>query len=69
MRYLLPHEVRDLNGDEMLVFGQGIQGVIRAGRRPYYQSPEFAGLYDPDPYHLPPAGVKKSRELRGAGLR
>jgi type IV secretion system protein VirD4 len=68
-RYLLPHEVRDLNGDEMLVFGQGIPGVIRAGRRPYYQSPEFAGLYDPDPYHLPTAEVTKSQRLPRAGLR
>jgi type IV secretion system protein VirD4 len=50
-RQLLPEEVRDLPGDEMLVFAEGIPGVIRAGRRPYYLSPEFAGKYDPDPYH------------------
>lgn len=50
-RYLLPHEVRELPGDGMLVFAEGIRGVIRAGRRPYYRSPEFRGMYDPDPYH------------------
>jgi type IV secretion system protein VirD4 len=50
-RYLLPHEVRELPGDEMLIFGEGIPGVIRAGRRPYYRSPEFEGMYDVDPYH------------------
>jgi type IV secretion system protein VirD4 len=50
-RYLLPHEARELSGDEMLVFGEGIPGVIRAGKRPYYQSPEFDGMYDEDPYH------------------
>jgi type IV secretion system protein VirD4 len=52
-RYLLPQEVRELPGDEMLVFGSGIPGVLRAGRRAYYLSPEFKGMYDPDPYHLP----------------
>ncbi len=51
-RYLLPHECRELPGQEMLVFAEGIPGVIRAGRRPYYKSPEFAGCYDPDPYHV-----------------
>ena len=50
-RYLLPHEVRELRGDEMLVFGENIPGVIRAGRRPYYRSPEFDGMYEVDPYH------------------
>lgn len=52
-RYLLPHEVRELPGDEMIVFGDGLSGVLRAGRRPYYASPELNGLCDPDPYHLP----------------
>jgi type IV secretion system protein VirD4 len=51
--YLLPEEVRDLSDDEMLVFADGIPGVIRAGRRPYYDkaTAEFSGKYDPDPYH------------------
>jgi type IV secretion system protein VirD4 len=51
--YLLAQEVRELPGDEMLVFGTGIPGVIRAGRRPYFASPEFKGMYDPDPYYMP----------------
>jgi type IV secretion system protein VirD4 len=51
-RYLMPHECRELPGDEMLAFAQGIPGVIRAGRRSYLKSPEFAGCFDPDPYHV-----------------
>lgn len=50
-RLLLPEEVRDMPGNEMLVFAEGVRGVIRAGRRPYYESPEYEGLYSPDPYH------------------
>jgi len=60
-KYLLPHETRDLPGDEMLVFGEGIPGVIRAGRRPYFLSPEFKGCFDPDPYVY-------GRENTGGGL-
>jgi type IV secretory pathway TraG/TraD family ATPase VirD4 len=50
--YLLPEDVRECEGDEMYVFAEGVPGVIRAGRRPYYETPEFAGLYDEDPYHV-----------------
>jgi type IV secretion system protein VirD4 len=63
--YLLPQETRALGGDEALIFGEGIPGVIRAGRRPYFLSPEFKG-YDPDPYEFgrggqePPAGFWSS---------
>jgi type IV secretion system protein VirD4 len=49
-KYLLPHETRYLGDDEALVFGEGINGVIRAGRRPYFLSPEFKHCFDPDPY-------------------
>lgn len=49
--YLLPQEVRELGANEMLVFGQGLNGVIRAARRPYWQCPELAGMWDADPYH------------------
>jgi type IV secretion system protein VirD4 len=48
--YLTPAEVRELPGDEMIVLADGIPGVIRAGRRPYYRCPELRGMYDPDPY-------------------
>jgi type IV secretory pathway TraG/TraD family ATPase VirD4 len=60
--FLTPEAVRDLPGDEMLVLGDGLPGVIRAGRRPYYQCPELRGMYDPDPYQ---GGGRK--EKRGWG--
>ena len=50
-RYMLPEQVCEMGGDEMLVFAEGVRGVIRAGRKPYYETPEFAGRYDEDPYH------------------
>jgi type IV secretion system protein VirD4 len=51
--YMLPEEVWEMgaDGDEMLVFAEGVRGVIRAGCKPYYEDPEFAGRYDEDPYH------------------
>lgn len=49
--YLLPEEIRELGGDEALVWAEGVKGVIRSGRRPYYKDPLFAGKYDEDPYH------------------
>jgi type IV secretion system protein VirD4 len=59
-RHLLPEEVRDIPDNEMLIFTDRVSGIIRAGRRPYYESPEFAGRFDKDPYH-----VKKSRKTAG----
>jgi type IV secretion system protein VirD4 len=50
-RFLSPEAIREILDEEMFVFCDGVPGVIRAGRRPYYQSPEFAGRYDVDPYH------------------
>jgi type IV secretion system protein VirD4 len=50
-KFLSPEATRELPDDEMLIFCDGVPGVIRAGRRPYYQSPEFEGKYDADPYH------------------
>ena len=47
---LLPHEVRELGGDEMLLFVEGVKSVIRARRRPYWDEPEFRGQYRPNPY-------------------
>lgn len=47
---LLAHEVRELGGDEMLLFVEGVKGVIRAHRRPYWEEPEFRGQYGPNPY-------------------
>lgn len=50
-RLLLPEEVRDIPDNEMLISTDRVTGFIRAGRRPYYESPEFAGRFDKDPYH------------------
>jgi type IV secretion system protein VirD4 len=47
---LLPHEVRELGSDEMLLFVEGVNGVIRAKRRPYWDEPEFRGQYSKNPY-------------------
>jgi type IV secretion system protein VirD4 len=47
---LLPHECRELGGDEMLLFVEGVNGVIRAKRRPYWDEPEFRGQYSKNPY-------------------
>lgn len=50
--WLRPHQVAEMNGDEMLVFAEGIKGVIRAGRKPYWKMPECRGKFAPDPYHV-----------------
>ncbi len=56
-KYLLPHETRYLGDDEALVFGEGINGVIRAGRRPYFLDPQFKHCFDPDPYEYGKGGT------------
>jgi len=50
-KYLEPWEVREIGIDEFLLFAAGKNGVHRGGRRSYLQTPEFKGLYSPDPYH------------------
>ena len=47
-RDMLPENIRDLDESEMIVFPGGFQG----GRKPYYQTDEFKGRWDPDPYHI-----------------
>jgi type IV secretory pathway TraG/TraD family ATPase VirD4 len=49
--YLMAEEIADLDGDEMLVFAEGVRGVIRGARRPFYNDPEFAGKYDRNSYY------------------
>ncbi len=49
--YLKPHQVYEIPGNEMLVFGENLPGVIRAGRKPYWEMPECRGKVAPDPYH------------------
>lgn len=49
--YLLPEEIREL-GQEMLVFAESVKGVIRAGKKPYYEDPDFAGRYGENPHYV-----------------
>ncbi len=46
---LLPHEVRELDDDEMLLFVEGVKGVIRARRRAYWNEPDLRG-WSKNPY-------------------
>jgi hypothetical protein len=46
----------------MLIFAENLP-VIRAGRRPYFLSPEFARFADPDPYEVGQQGERKSPRL------
>ena len=46
-----PWEVREIGTDEFLLFAAGKNGVYRGARRSYFETPEFRGLYSPDPYH------------------
>jgi len=47
---LLPHEVGQLESDEMLVFADGVRcGPIRAKRKPYWRV-FWSGAYRPNPY-------------------
>lgn len=50
-KWLEPYEVREIGLDEFLLFAAGKNGVHRGGKRPYWEMPEFRGLYAPDPYH------------------
>jgi len=47
---LLPHEARELDDDEMLLFVEGVKGVIRAKRRAYWDEPDFRDQYSTNPY-------------------
>jgi type IV secretory pathway TraG/TraD family ATPase VirD4 len=54
---IYPHEVGELASDEMLVFCESVNGVIRAKRKPYTDEP---GLdYSENPYYDEP-GLFKS---------
>ena len=46
-----PFETMRLPRDESLIIAAGVHNVIRAKRRPYYATPEFAGRFFPDPYY------------------
>ncbi len=47
---LLPHECRELDDDEMLLWVERVKGVIRARRRAYWDEREFRGQYSANPY-------------------
>jgi len=48
---LFPHEVAQLGGDKMLVFGEDVKGYILASRKSYLKTDEYKGKFSPDPYH------------------
>ena len=50
-KYLEPWQVRQIGIDEFLLFVSDKDGVLRGARRSYMDTPEFQGLYSPDPYH------------------
>jgi type IV secretion system protein VirD4 len=50
----LPQEIMAMRGDRQLLFLDGVENVVVAGRRPYWDIPEFKGRYDPNPYHVKP---------------
>jgi type IV secretion system protein VirD4 len=56
-RLLLPQEVRRLSRDEMVVLAEDLPDPFIGFRRSYRDTPEFKGLYGPNPFH-PDAGVK-----------
>jgi type IV secretion system protein VirD4 len=50
---LLPHEkTMSFGWDESVLFFAGRHDPLVVNRRPYWQIPRLAGLFDPDPYHL-----------------
>ena len=52
-RAMLPQEVRRLGGNQSLIFAEGTENYIIAGRKPFFAIDEFEGLHSPDPYHKP----------------
>lgn len=56
-KLMLPHEVRDLGFDEMLLFTDGVNGPVLGKRRPYWKTGEFSGKYRPNPYYRAEGGM------------
>jgi type IV secretion system protein VirD4 len=51
---LLPVELMmSLPSDQQVVFFAGRHDPLILGRKPYWEIPRLAGMFDPDPYHLP----------------
>lgn len=57
---LLPHEVGELDLDEMVAFVEGVHGVIRAKRKPYFRCWAFRGKYRENPYIKRGGGLLKA---------
>jgi type IV secretory pathway TraG/TraD family ATPase VirD4 len=45
-----PHEVGQLAKDEMIAFVEGVNGPIRAKRKPYWKVGKFRGKFRKNPY-------------------
>jgi type IV secretion system protein VirD4 len=56
-RLMLPQEVRRLSRDEMVILAEDVPDPFIARRRSYRETPEFEGLYGPNPFY-PDAGIK-----------
>jgi len=56
-RLMLPQEVRSLSPHEMIVLAEDVPAPFIGLRRSYRETPEFKGLYGPNPFY-PDAGVK-----------
>lgn len=54
---LHPFEAGQLADNEMLLFCEGISGVVRAKRKLYFRCREYAGKYRPNPYFKEGGGV------------
>ena len=45
-----PHEAGQIGRDEMIAFVEGVNGPIRAKRKPYWKVSRFKGLFRKNPY-------------------
>jgi len=57
---LLPHEVGELESNEMIAFVEGVRGVVRGKRKLYFRCPEFRGKYRDNPYFANGGGWLKA---------
>lgn len=58
-RLMTEDEVLGLGSDKHILFISGREPIaVLADRRPYFEMPEFAGLYLPNPYHPPSDRVR-----------
>jgi type IV secretion system protein VirD4 len=65
-KLILPHEVRELNDDEMILFVEKVKGAILAKRKPYFKIPELNERAGLNPYFK---GRQAKRDGRNALVR